>query len=132
VVGKLCQNCGEPIYSPEFEREIESGPKTTKTVADRTGDVQRVTCPHWSALFKFPITAERFEALVEERMRFTGASVAAASRSLIVALSEQDLDRLSEKLMQRASGGDPVKIAELKHRAALVAGLPMDAEFEAV
>jgi hypothetical protein len=29
-------------------------------------------------------------------------------------------------------GGDPVKIAELKHRAALVAGIPVDAEFEVV
>ena len=27
VVGKLCDNCGKPVYSPEFEREIKQKPK---------------------------------------------------------------------------------------------------------
>jgi len=80
---------------------------------------------------RIPITAERFQALVEERMRLTGASLDDASQSLIIALSEQDLERLSEEFMRAASGGDPVKLARLKRLAALDAGVPVDAEFAA-
>jgi hypothetical protein len=36
VVGKLCENCGEATYSPEFERQIEGRPKPPKAAADRT------------------------------------------------------------------------------------------------
>ena len=42
VVGKLCEQCGNAIFSPEAEDESEP----LKAVADRTGDVLRVTCPH--------------------------------------------------------------------------------------
>jgi hypothetical protein len=44
-------------------------------------------------------------------------------------LATSDLARLSEELVQRASGGDPAKIARLKRLAALEAGVPVDAEF---
>jgi hypothetical protein len=51
---------------------------------------------------QLPITAERLVALVEERVRLTGASFGDASQSLIVSLSDQDLDRLAEELGHRA------------------------------
>jgi len=54
VSGKLCENCGKPVYSPEFEREIERRPKPPKALADRTGDVLRVTCPHCRSSNEFP------------------------------------------------------------------------------
>ena len=50
VVGKLCKNCGKAIFSLEIER----GPKALKAVADRTGDVLRVTCPHCQFRSEFP------------------------------------------------------------------------------
>lgn len=49
-----------------------------------------------------PITAERFLALVEERVRLTGANFDEASQSVIVSLSDQDLDRLTEEFEHSA------------------------------
>jgi len=54
-----------------------------------------------------PITAARFLSLVEERVRLTGASFDDASQSLIVSLSDQDLDCPTEELEQRATNGTP-------------------------
>ena len=54
VVGKLCENCGKPVYSPEFEQEIKQKPQALRAVADRTGDVLRVTCPHCQSRNEFP------------------------------------------------------------------------------
>jgi hypothetical protein len=45
VVGKLCENCGEPVYSPEFEREMVQRPQPLKAMADRMGDVLRPMSP---------------------------------------------------------------------------------------
>jgi len=44
---------------------------------------------------------------VEERVRLTGASFDDASQSLIVSLSDQDLECLTEELEQRATNGTP-------------------------
>ena len=52
---------------------------------------------------ELPMTAARFAALVEERIRLTGMSLAEASQSVIVSLSEDSLARLEEELMQRVS-----------------------------
>jgi DNA-directed RNA polymerase subunit RPC12/RpoP len=49
-VGKLCENCGKAIYRPDVEQES----KALKAVADRTGDVLRVTCPHCQFRNEFP------------------------------------------------------------------------------
>jgi hypothetical protein len=46
VVGKLCENCGQPVYSADFERELQQKPQAPTAMADRTGDLLRVTCPH--------------------------------------------------------------------------------------
>jgi hypothetical protein len=51
---------------------------------------------------ELPITAERFWASVQERVRLTGASVDEAFRSLLASLSDENLDRLEEELVQRA------------------------------
>jgi hypothetical protein len=51
-----------------------------------------------------PITAERYLTLVEERVRLTGASHDDASQSVLVSLSDQDLDCLIKELEQRALG----------------------------
>jgi hypothetical protein len=51
---------------------------------------------------ELPITAERFWASVQERVRFTGESLDEAFRSLLVSLSVENLDRLEEELVQRA------------------------------
>ena len=50
VVGKLCENCGKAIFSPEVEQE----PRALKAIANRTGDVLRVTCPHCQSRNEFP------------------------------------------------------------------------------
>jgi hypothetical protein len=54
VVGKLCENCGKAVYTPEFEREIQQGQKPPKALADRTGVVLGVTCPHCQFRNEFP------------------------------------------------------------------------------
>jgi len=54
VLGKLCDNCGKAIYTPEFEAEIASKPPTPVAIADRTGDVLRVTCPRCRFINEFP------------------------------------------------------------------------------
>jgi hypothetical protein len=41
VVGKFCDQCNSPIYSPEAEGESEA----PKAIADRTGEVLRIVCP---------------------------------------------------------------------------------------
>jgi hypothetical protein len=48
--GKLCENPGKAIFSPE----IDQGPKAATAVADRTSDVLRVTCPHCQSRNEFP------------------------------------------------------------------------------
>ena len=45
VLGKLCDHCGQAIFTPDFEAEIAAQPPTPKAVADRTGDALRVVCP---------------------------------------------------------------------------------------
>jgi len=50
VTGKLCEVCGKAIFSPE----IEQATKAPKALADRTGDVLRVTCPHCQYRNEFP------------------------------------------------------------------------------
>ena len=50
---------------------------------------------------ELPITAERFLASVQERVRLTGVSLDEAFRSLLIPLSVENLDRLEEELMQR-------------------------------
>jgi YgiT-type zinc finger domain-containing protein len=50
VVGQLCDNCGEAIFSPEVEPAL----KAPIALADRTGDVLRVTCPHCQNVNEFP------------------------------------------------------------------------------
>jgi hypothetical protein len=54
VLGKLCDQCGQDIYAPEFEAEIAARPKTPVATVDRTGDVLRVTCPHCQFRNEFP------------------------------------------------------------------------------
>jgi len=54
-----------------------------------------------------PITAERYIACVQERVRLTGASFGDASQSVLVSLSDQDLDCLIEELEQRAANLTP-------------------------
>jgi DNA-directed RNA polymerase subunit RPC12/RpoP len=54
VIGKLCDQCGQDIYTPEFEAEIAAQPPTAKATADRTGDVLRVVCPHCGFKNEFP------------------------------------------------------------------------------
>ena len=51
---------------------------------------------------ELPITAERFLARVQDRVRFTGESLDEAFRSLLIPLSVENLDRLEEELVQRA------------------------------
>jgi hypothetical protein len=55
---------------------------------------------------QLPMTAERFAALVEERMRFTGMSVEEASKSVIGSLSLENLDRIEKELSQRVFDND--------------------------
>ena len=50
VVGKFCENCGKPIYSTEVEDDSEA----PKAIADRTGELLRVTCPHCQFRNEFP------------------------------------------------------------------------------
>lgn len=50
MVGKLCEKCGQAIFSPE----VGQGPQALKAVADRTGDVLRVTCTHCQFRNEFP------------------------------------------------------------------------------
>ena len=50
VVGKLCENCGKAIFSPE----IEAAPRAPSALADRAGGVLRVTCPHCQFRNEFP------------------------------------------------------------------------------
>jgi hypothetical protein len=54
VIGKLCDECGKAIYTPEFEAEIAARPKTPTATVDRTGDVLRVNCPHCQFKNEFP------------------------------------------------------------------------------
>jgi hypothetical protein len=54
VLGRLCGHCGKDIYTPEFEAEIAAQPPTPKAMADRTGDVLRVVCPHCGFNNEFP------------------------------------------------------------------------------
>lgn len=42
VVGKSCEHCHQPIYSREAEDESQA----LTAVADRRGEVLRVTCPY--------------------------------------------------------------------------------------
>jgi hypothetical protein len=46
---------------------------------------------------QIPMTAERALALVQERVRLTGASLEDASQSVIRSLSARDMDRLAEE-----------------------------------
>ena len=50
VVDKLCYLCGRAI----FGREREDAPEAVRALADRTGDVLRVTCPHCQFRNEFP------------------------------------------------------------------------------
>jgi hypothetical protein len=52
------------------------------------------------------MTAERFSALVEERMRLTGMGFEEASQSLIDSLSVENLDRLEKELVRRVFGDE--------------------------
>ena len=54
---------------------------------------------------ELPITAERFLASVQDRVRLTGESLDEAFRSLLVPLSIENLNRLEEEIMQRYSCG---------------------------
>jgi len=54
VIGTLCKTCGTDIYRPDFEKEMSNKPPAPVAVADRTGDVLRVTCPHCHFLNEFP------------------------------------------------------------------------------
>jgi hypothetical protein len=54
VIGKTCDQCGQDIYTPEFEAEIAAKPPTPKATVDRTGDVLRVVCPHCGFKNEFP------------------------------------------------------------------------------
>jgi hypothetical protein len=60
-------------------------------------------------------------ALLEERMRLTGASVSEATGSLTVGLSEQDRARLIEEIMQRAFGDNQEKRDEAMRQAMILA-----------
>jgi hypothetical protein len=73
---------------------------------------------------QLPMTAERFAALVEERMRLTGMSIGEASQSLIAALSPENLGRLEKELlqrMQRAFGDDVEARDRAMRNASLIA-----------
>jgi hypothetical protein len=50
---------------------------------------------------ELPMTAERFFASVQERARLTGASLDDAFRSLLVSLSDENLERIVEELTKR-------------------------------
>jgi hypothetical protein len=50
---------------------------------------------------ELPITAERFLASVQEHARLTGASIEEAFQSLLVSLSDENLERLEVELSQR-------------------------------
>ena len=54
VIGTLCKTCGTDIYRPDFEKEMSNEPPTPVAVADRTGNVLRVTCPHCQFVNEFP------------------------------------------------------------------------------
>jgi hypothetical protein len=46
VIGNMCENCGEVIFRPDFEREVARKPEPQKALVDRTGDVLRVGSGH--------------------------------------------------------------------------------------
>jgi hypothetical protein len=76
---------------------------------------------------QLPMTAERFAALVEDRMRLTGMSVGEASQSWIDALSPQNLVQLEKELrelMQRAFGNDVEAMNEAMGNASMTATVP--------
>jgi YgiT-type zinc finger domain-containing protein len=50
VEGQHCDNCGEAIFSPEVEPAL----KAPIALADRIGDVLRVTWPHCQNVNEFP------------------------------------------------------------------------------
>jgi len=54
---------------------------------------------------ELPITADRFLASVQDRIRFTSESLAEAFRSLLFPLSIENLNRREEEIMQRCSCG---------------------------
>jgi hypothetical protein len=64
-----------------------------------------------------PVTAERFLASVQERVRLTGASFEEAGQSLLASLSVETLDRLADELLQLACGDDMEARNEVMRRA---------------
>ncbi|MGP0071774.1 MAG: hypothetical protein ACLPWF_07565 [Bryobacteraceae bacterium] len=55
---------------------------------------------------ELPITAERFLASVQDRVRLTGASFDEVFRSSLASLSYENLCRLEKEVMQRVRGDD--------------------------
>jgi hypothetical protein len=55
-------------------------------------------------MIELPITAERFFASVEQRVRLTGASFDEVFRSSLISLSDENLDRIKKELTQRVFG----------------------------
>lgn len=64
---------------------------------------------------QIPLTVERSLALIQERVRLTGASFEETSQSLLRSLSERDLARLDEELTHLGFGD------EMEARDAIVA-----------
>jgi predicted oxidoreductase (fatty acid repression mutant protein) len=61
---------------------------------------------------ELPITADRFLASVQERARLTGASFNDAFRSLLVLLSDENLEHLEKDLKQRFGDLAPDNVAD--------------------
>ena len=74
-------------------------------------------CRFWSVPF-IPIKADRFLARVEEVARLTGASTDEAFRSLMVALTDHELEHLTEELLEQIFGDDNPAREEFKRIAA--------------
>ena len=73
MMGKLCEQCNQPIYSPEAENE----PEALKAIAHRPGEVLRVTWSHCQFTNEYPHLEQAFivrcrecwEAIAVEEMR---------------------------------------------------------------
>lgn len=65
---------------------------------------------------QLPMTAERFLASVQDSVRLSGASLEKVFRSSLSSLSDENLDRLEEEVIQRLVAGG-VDIEPVEHAA---------------
>jgi len=91
----------------ELERASEASEQMKNIKQEVDADFMPSGAKHRMSILErsieLPLTAERFLASVQERVRHTGMSAIHAFRSLITSLSNENLDRLETELAKRAA-----------------------------